>query len=45
VRSLSVIPFDGNLAEGAEISLDLMGHKTRQAYAKLATSITEDFAQ
>nr|QGW61184.1 ESX-1 secretion-associated protein EspI [Mycolicibacterium sp.] len=45
VHSVRVIPYDRHLAEGAEISLELMARKTRQAYADLATSIAQNFAK
>jgi MinD-like ATPase involved in chromosome partitioning or flagellar assembly len=41
VRSVSVVPYDHHLAEGGEISLDLIGRKTRQAYMNLAASIAD----
>jgi len=41
VRSVVVVPYDDHLAEGGEITLDLIGRKTRQAYMTLAASIAE----
>jgi MinD-like ATPase involved in chromosome partitioning or flagellar assembly len=43
VRSVFVIPFDDHLAEGAEISLDLLSRKTRQAFAELTASVADGF--
>lgn len=39
VREVVVIPFDDHLAEGAEISIDLLHRKTRQAFNELTTSV------
>ncbi|WP_062206087.1 SCO5717 family growth-regulating ATPase [Streptomyces sp. NBRC 109706] len=44
-RGVVVAPFDEHLAAGAELDLDLMRPKTRQAYFDLAALITEDFAR
>lgn len=44
VRAVHGIPFDRHLAEGAEISLDLMNRKTRQAFMGLAATITDGFS-
>lgn len=44
VRSLFVVPYDPHLAAGGEISLDLMGPKTRREYAELAASVADGFA-
>jgi MinD-like ATPase involved in chromosome partitioning or flagellar assembly len=41
VRAVHGIPFDRHLAEGAEISLDLMKRKTRQAFMGLAATLTD----
>ena len=41
VRAVVVIPYDEHLAEGGEISLDLIGRKARQAYMKLAVSVAD----
>jgi MinD-like ATPase involved in chromosome partitioning or flagellar assembly len=43
VRAVHGIPFDPHLAEGAEVSLDLMNRKTRQAFIGLAATIAERF--
>jgi MinD-like ATPase involved in chromosome partitioning or flagellar assembly len=43
VRAVHGIPFDRHLAEGAEISLDLMHRKTRQAFLGLAATVAEGF--
>ena len=43
VRSLFLVPFDDHLAEGSEISLDLMNRRTRQTFIELAASIADDF--
>jgi MinD-like ATPase involved in chromosome partitioning or flagellar assembly len=45
VRAVQAIPFDRHLAEGGEVSLDLMKRKTRQAFMGLAATITEGFSQ
>jgi MinD-like ATPase involved in chromosome partitioning or flagellar assembly len=44
-RGVVVAPFDEHLAAGAELDLDLMRPKTRQAYFDLAALIAEDFAR
>nr|WP_258037260.1 MULTISPECIES: AAA family ATPase [unclassified Streptomyces] len=44
-RGVVVAPFDEHLAAGAELDLDLMRPKTRQAYFELAALIAEDFAR
>jgi MinD-like ATPase involved in chromosome partitioning or flagellar assembly len=44
VRAVVVVPYDEHLAEGGEISLDLIGRKTRQAYLTLAASVADVFA-
>jgi MinD-like ATPase involved in chromosome partitioning or flagellar assembly len=43
VRAVHGIPFDRHLAQGAEVSLDLMNRKTRQAFMGLAARITDGF--
>jgi MinD-like ATPase involved in chromosome partitioning or flagellar assembly len=43
VKSVFVIPFDDHLAEGAEISLELMNRKTRQAFMDLAAALADRF--
>lgn len=40
VRDVVVIPFDDHLAEGAEISMELLNRKTRQAFADLTASVS-----
>lgn len=45
VRAVFVIPFDDHLAEGAEISMELLNRKTRQAFGDLVASLSEDFAR
>jgi MinD-like ATPase involved in chromosome partitioning or flagellar assembly len=45
VRSVFVIPYDHHLAEGGEISLDLMNRKTRQAYMDLTASVADAFGR
>jgi MinD-like ATPase involved in chromosome partitioning or flagellar assembly len=42
-RAVASVPFDEHLAHGAEISLDLMRAKTRQAYMELAAAVAETF--
>uniref|UniRef100_UPI00099DC5DF MinD/ParA family ATP-binding protein n=1 Tax=Streptomyces sp. SBT349 TaxID=1580539 RepID=UPI00099DC5DF len=44
-RGVVVAPFDEHLAAGAELDLDLMRPRTRQAYFDLAALISEDFAR
>ncbi|MGK5530048.1 SCO5717 family growth-regulating ATPase [Streptomyces sp. URMC 129] len=44
-RGVIVAPFDEHLAAGAELDLDLMRPKTRQAYFDLAALIAEDFVR
>jgi hypothetical protein len=43
VRSIFVIPFDSHLAEGSEISLELMDSKTRQTCMELADAVADGF--
>jgi MinD-like ATPase involved in chromosome partitioning or flagellar assembly len=45
VRSVFVIPFDDHLAEGAEISVELIGRKTRQAFMELTASVADGFTR
>lgn len=40
-RTCVTVPFDEHLAHGAEIDLDLMRAKTRQAYVELAAAVTD----
>ncbi|WP_031508366.1 SCO5717 family growth-regulating ATPase [Streptomyces megasporus] len=44
-RDVVVVPFDEHLAAGAELDLDMMRPKTREAYFNLAALIAEDFAR
>lgn len=43
VRAVHGIPFDRHLAEGSEVSPELMSRKTRQAFMKLAATIADGF--
>jgi MinD-like ATPase involved in chromosome partitioning or flagellar assembly len=45
VRAVHAIPFDRHLAEGAEVSLDLMNRKTRQAFMGLAATSADGFGK
>ncbi len=40
-----VVPFDEHLAAGAEVDLDMMRPKTREAYFHLSALVAEDFAR
>ncbi len=42
-RGVIVVPFDEHLAAGAEVDLEMMRPKTREAYFNLAALIAEDF--
>ncbi|MER6915447.1 SCO5717 family growth-regulating ATPase [Streptomyces sp. NPDC000594] len=42
-RGVVVVPFDEHLSAGAEVDLDLMRPKTREAYFNLSALIAEDF--
>ncbi|MEJ8671358.1 hypothetical protein WKI71_32310 [Streptomyces sp. MS1.AVA.1] len=44
-RGVVVIPFDEHLSAGAEVDLDMMRPKTREAYFDLAALIAEDIAR
>jgi MinD-like ATPase involved in chromosome partitioning or flagellar assembly len=44
VRSVCFIPYDHHLAEGGQISLDLINQKTRQAYMALTASVADAFS-
>jgi MinD-like ATPase involved in chromosome partitioning or flagellar assembly len=44
-RGVVVVPFDEHLAAGAEVDLDLMRPKTREAYFNLSALVAEDFAR
>ncbi|WP_443077521.1 MinD/ParA family ATP-binding protein [Streptomyces sp. SP17BM10] len=41
-RGVIVVPFDESLAAGAEVDLDMMRPKVREAYFELATLVGED---
>ncbi|MGW3932161.1 hypothetical protein ACWECC_29285, partial [Streptomyces microflavus] len=43
-RGVVSVPFDEHLAAGAEVDLDLMRPKTREAYLNLCTLVAEGFA-
>jgi MinD-like ATPase involved in chromosome partitioning or flagellar assembly len=44
-RGVIVVPFDEHLSAGAEVDLDMMRPKTREAYFNLATMIAEDIVR
>ncbi|MFF9475168.1 SCO5717 family growth-regulating ATPase [Streptomyces roseolus] len=44
-RGVIVVPFDEHLAAGAEVDLDMMRPKTREAYFDLSAMVAEDFAR
>lgn len=44
-RGVVVVPFDEHLAAGAEVDLDMMRPKTRDAYFHLSALVAEDFAR
>jgi MinD-like ATPase involved in chromosome partitioning or flagellar assembly len=44
-RGVQVVPFDEHLAAGAEVDLDMMRPKTREAYFNLSAMVAEDFAR
>ncbi|MYT48867.1 AAA family ATPase, partial [Streptomyces sp. SID5471] len=44
-RGVVVVPFDEHLAAGAEVDLDMMRPKTREAYFNLAALVAEDFSR
>ncbi|MCH6160044.1 SAV_2336 N-terminal domain-related protein [Streptomyces marispadix] len=44
-RGVVTIPFDEHLSAGAELDLDMMRPKTREAYFNLAALVAEDFAR
>ncbi|MFJ4987592.1 SCO5717 family growth-regulating ATPase [Streptomyces sp. NPDC088732] len=44
-RGVAVVPFDEHLAAGAEVDLDMMRPKTREAYFNLAAMVAEDFVR
>ncbi|MCK1798889.1 AAA family ATPase [Streptomyces sp. XM4193] len=43
-RGVVVVPFDEHLSAGAEVDLDMMRPKTREAYFHLASLVAEDFS-
>jgi MinD-like ATPase involved in chromosome partitioning or flagellar assembly len=45
VRAVHGIPFDRHLAEGGEVSLELMNRKTRDAFMGLAATIADGFGR
>nr|WP_286142044.1 MinD/ParA family protein [Mycobacterium sp. D16Q16] len=42
-RAVHVIPYDDHLAQGSEVTLDLVGWKGRQAFLELAASVADGF--
>lgn len=44
-RGVVVVPFDEHLAAGAEVDLDMMRPKVREAYFNLSAMIAEDFVR
>ena len=44
-RGVVVVPFDEHLAAGAEVDLDMMRPKVREAYFTLAAMVAEDIAR
>ncbi|WP_107421306.1 MinD/ParA family ATP-binding protein, partial [Streptomyces angustmyceticus] len=44
-RGVVVVPFDEHLAAGAEVDLDMMRPKTREAYFNLSALVAEDFTR
>ncbi|MFK8849462.1 MinD/ParA family protein [Streptomyces sp. Ac-502] len=44
-RGVVVVPFDEHLAAGAEVDLDMMRPKTREAYFHLSALVAEDFSR
>ena len=44
-RGVVTIPFDEHLSAGAELDLELMRPKTREAYFNLSALVAEDFAR
>ncbi|WP_372409989.1 SCO5717 family growth-regulating ATPase [Streptomyces luteireticuli] len=44
-RGVVVVPFDEHLAAGAELDLEMMRPKTREAYFGLAAMVAEDFVR
>jgi MinD-like ATPase involved in chromosome partitioning or flagellar assembly len=44
-RGVVTVPFDEHLSAGAELDLDMMRPKTREAYFNLSAMVAEDFAR
>ncbi|MEV6008035.1 SAV_2336 N-terminal domain-related protein [Streptomyces sp. NPDC051976] len=44
-RGVQVVPFDEHLATGAEVDLDKMRPRTREAFVDLAAMVAEDFGR
>ncbi|MEV0177640.1 AAA family ATPase, partial [Streptomyces sp. NPDC050803] len=44
-RGVVVVPFDEHLSAGAEVDLDMMRPKVREAYFHLAAMVAEDFVR
>ncbi|MFH9733501.1 SCO5717 family growth-regulating ATPase [Streptomyces sp. NPDC017260] len=44
-RGVVVVPFDEHLAAGAEVDLDMMRPKVREAYFNLSAMVAEDFVR
>lgn len=44
-RGVVVVPFDEHLAAGAEVDLDMLRPKTREAYFHLSALVAEDFSR
>ncbi|MEV7615282.1 SCO5717 family growth-regulating ATPase [Streptomyces sp. NPDC089799] len=44
-RGVVVVPFDEHLSAGAEVDLDMMRPKTREAYFNLSALVAEDFVR
>ncbi|MGW3957959.1 nucleotide-binding protein, partial [Streptomyces sp. NPDC004752] len=44
-RGVIVVPFDEHLSAGAEVDLDMMRPKVREAYFNLAAMVAEDFTR
>ncbi|MGC7268692.1 MinD/ParA family protein, partial [Mycobacteroides abscessus subsp. abscessus] len=43
-RAVHVIPYDDHLAQGSEVTLDLVGWKARLALLELAASVADGFS-
>ncbi|MEU7483654.1 AAA family ATPase [Streptomyces sp. NPDC042319] len=44
-RGVVVVPFDEHLSAGAEVDLDMMRPRTREAYFNLSAMVAEDFSR